>query len=113
MARDYKVFLEDVLEAVSKIRRYTAGLSKEVFSGDEKTLDAVVRNLEVIGEAIKKVPPEVRSKYPSVDWQRIAGLRVLAIRPAATLHGTVFARTMLRFFVATYALWTLPTTVAL
>ena len=57
MARDYKVFLEDILGAISKISRYTAGLSKEAFSRDEKTLDAVVRNLEVIGEAVKKLPP--------------------------------------------------------
>lgn len=79
MPRDYKVYLEDILEAIGKISRYTAGVSQEVFSRDEKTLDAVVRNLEIIGEAIKKVPGKIRSKYPEVEWKRIAGLRDILI----------------------------------
>ena len=79
MSRDYRVYLEDVLEAIRKIAGYTTGLSLEVFTGDVKTLDAVVRNLEVIGEAIKNVPDEVRSKHPEVDWKKIAGLRDVLI----------------------------------
>lgn len=79
MPRDYKVFLEDIVEAIAKIRRYTAGLSHDAFSKDEKTLDAVVRNLEVIGEAAKKVPLKVRSKHRQVDWKKIAGLRDILI----------------------------------
>jgi len=61
------------LEAVGKIRRYMAGLSQEAFSEDERTLDAVVCNLEVIGEAIKKVPAKIRSKHPEVEWKKIVG----------------------------------------
>ena len=79
MPRDYKIYLEDILEAIDRIRRYTAGLSLKTFSSDQKTLDAVVRNLEVIGEAVKKVPDEVRLKYPLVDWKKIAGLRDILI----------------------------------
>ena len=79
MSRDYKVYLEDILAAAAKIRRYTEGMTLQTFSGDEKTTDAVVRNLEVIGEAVKKIPLEVRSRYPAVDWRRIAGLRDLLI----------------------------------
>jgi uncharacterized protein with HEPN domain len=79
MPRDYKVYLEDILEAIGKIQRYTANLSQEAFSGDERTLDAVVRNLEIIGEASKKVPGKIRSKYPEVEWKRIAGLRDILI----------------------------------
>lgn len=79
MSRDYKVYLEDVLEAISKIRTYPVGLSLKMLSDDSKTLDAVVRNLEVIGEAIKKVPDEVRSNHPGIDWKRIAGLRDILI----------------------------------
>lgn len=79
MPRDYRVYLEDILEAIQKIHKYTRGLSLETFSGDSKTQDAVVRNLEVIGEAIKKVPDEVRSGYPHVDWKKIAGLRDILI----------------------------------
>jgi len=56
MPRDFRVYLEDILGAISKIRRYTDGLSKQGFAADEKTLDAVIRNLEVIGEAVKQLP---------------------------------------------------------
>lgn len=56
MPRDSRVCLEDILEATRKIASYTANLSKAVFLDDEKTFDAVVRNLEVIGEAAKKTP---------------------------------------------------------
>lgn len=67
MPRDFRVYLEDILGAIGKIRRYTNGLSKQAFATDEKTLDAVVRNLEVIGEAVKQLPPELRALEPSVD----------------------------------------------
>ena len=79
MPRDYKVFLEDILEAIEKVLKYTVGLSQGEFFQDEKTLDAVVRNLEIIGEAAKTIPPEIRSRYSSVDWKRIAGLRDILI----------------------------------
>lgn len=75
MSRDYKVFLEDILRAIAKVRRYTAGMSFEAFSADEKTADAVVRNLEVIGEATKKIPGEARAAHPAVDWRKVTGLR--------------------------------------
>jgi uncharacterized protein with HEPN domain len=56
MPRDYKVYLEDIAEAVRKIRSYTSSLSFQIFSSDIKTFDAVIRNLEIIGEATKQVP---------------------------------------------------------
>jgi uncharacterized protein with HEPN domain len=79
MPRDYKVYLDDILEATARIRAYTVGLSLEELRKDTKTLDAVVRNLEVIGEAAKKVPPEVRRRKPGVEWKKIAGLRDVLI----------------------------------
>ncbi|MBZ5562272.1 MAG: DUF86 domain-containing protein [Acidobacteriia bacterium] len=79
MPRDYKVHLEDILEAIQKIRNYTSGHTLKTFAQDAKTLDAVVRNLEVIGEATKKVPEKMRAEHPEVDWRRIAGLRDILV----------------------------------
>jgi uncharacterized protein with HEPN domain len=75
MPRDFNVYLEDVLDAVGKIRRYVAGMSYAQFRGDSKTQDAVIRNLEIIGEAIKKVPEDVRARHPQLEWKKIAGMR--------------------------------------
>ena len=79
MPRDSRVYLEDILGAIGKIRRYARGLSKQGFAADDKTLDAVVRNLEVIGEAVKQLPADLRAREPGIDWQKIAGLRDLLI----------------------------------
>jgi uncharacterized protein with HEPN domain len=79
MPRDYKVYLEDMLEAIQKIHRYMKGISFEDFAQDEKTVDAVVRNLEILGEAVKQIPDSLRLEYPQVDWSRIAGLRDILI----------------------------------
>jgi uncharacterized protein with HEPN domain len=79
MPRDYKVYLEDILQAITKIRKYTSGMSAATFAGDAKTFDAVIRNLEVIGEAAKTVPEAVRLSHPEVDWKKIAGLRDVLI----------------------------------
>jgi len=70
--RDVRVHLDDILEACKRVNTYTSNLSLEEFRGDQKTVDAVVRNLEVIGEAAKKVPDHVR-KMIDVEWKPIAG----------------------------------------
>ncbi len=75
MPRDYKISLDDILEAVNRIEDYTAGMDKFQFQADRKTIDAVVRNLEIIGEAAKNIPPDVRALSPNVPWPKIAGMR--------------------------------------
>ena len=77
--RDYKTYLEDIVQAAQKIDRYISELSLQTFSADEKTIDAVVRNLEVIGEAVRNIPGNIRERYPEIEWHRIAGLRNILI----------------------------------
>ncbi|WP_238569903.1 DUF86 domain-containing protein [Thermus thermophilus] len=68
-----------MLESLEKIERYTAGLTFERFAQDDRTVDAVVRNLEVIGEAARQIPSEVRERYPEVPWRRVIGLRNVVV----------------------------------
>lgn len=79
MPRDPLVFLDDILEACRKIESYRTNLTFDDFKADEKTIDAVARNLEIVGEATKKLPNELRAAIPGVDWPQIAGLRDILI----------------------------------
>lgn len=79
-------YLEDILDAVEKIERYTAEMGYEEFVTDEKTVDAVLRNFEVIGEAAKNVPEDVRQEYPEVPWSEMAGMRDKLIHGYATVE---------------------------
>jgi len=67
--------LEDILEAANKVLRYTNGMSLEAFRSDELVFDAVVRNLEIIGEAAKHLPREVQERMPDVEWSKAAAFR--------------------------------------
>lgn len=75
MSRDYKLYLDDMRMAAEKVMRYTEGVDLAHFVDDDKTYDAVVRNLEIIGEAAKHIPAEIQMRYPAVAWRSIAGLR--------------------------------------
>lgn len=75
MLRDHRLFLDDILEAIAKIRDYTDGLDYVTFTKDAKTQDAVVRNLEIIGEAAGRLPGSVLAASPETEWRKIVGLR--------------------------------------
>lgn len=74
--RDPKLLIEDMLIAIKKIRRYTENIqSLEEFKANELIADAVIRNLEVLGEAARKLPTEFQEEYPDIPWRNIIGLR--------------------------------------
>jgi len=77
--RDWKLFLRDITTCIERIGLYTAGLERKDFFADQKTMDAVMRNLEVIGEAAKKLPDNIKEKYPNVAWRKLGGLRDILI----------------------------------
>lgn len=68
-------YLNDILESISDIREFTAGMTREGFSRDKKTVNAVVRSLEVIGEAAGKIPLRIRDRRPDIPWEEIMGMR--------------------------------------
>jgi len=75
MKRDYRLYLDDILEAIGKIEKYTKGLNEGQFKKDDKTVDAVIRNFLVLSEAVKHIPQSIRRKYPNIPWKEMAGMR--------------------------------------
>lgn len=73
--RDTKLLLEDMLQSAKKIKRYTENLDFNSFIADEKTIDAVVRNFEIIGEASNRIDPDFKDNNPEIEWKRIRGFR--------------------------------------
>jgi len=79
MQRDYRIYLKDILSSISKIDEYVGDFSFQDLIKDSMRVDAVVRNLEIIGEAAKHVPEDIRKKYSFVDWRKISALRDILI----------------------------------
>lgn len=73
--RSPKLLIDDILASADKIRRYTAGMTFDQFTLDEKTTDAVARNFEIIGEAANRLSSDFKRQHPNIDWNRIRGFR--------------------------------------
>jgi len=73
--REFVDYLRDILDSIEKVGRFTEGMDFEHFSSDEKTVYAVIRALEIIGEAAKKVPRPVQRRHPDIPWREMSGIR--------------------------------------
>lgn len=73
--RSAQLLLEDMQESLQKIFKFTGGLTREAFMGDELVIDAVLRNFEVIGEAASQLPDEFVEEHPDVEWHKMIGMR--------------------------------------
>jgi len=73
--KDFRLYVQDILEAIGRIEQYLEGLTFEQFSKDIKTIDAVIRNFAIIGEAAKNIPVNVKLEHPEIAWKRMTGMR--------------------------------------
>jgi uncharacterized protein with HEPN domain len=75
MTRDYTDYIDDILNSIEEIEEFIEGMDFETFDDDRKTINAVIRSLEVMGEAATKIPTDIREKYPDIPWSKMAGMR--------------------------------------
>jgi uncharacterized protein with HEPN domain len=75
MSRKISLYLNDILKSCGKITSYTQEMTYEAFLEDDRTYEAVLLNLQIIGESVKNIPDEVRDRSPEIEWRKIAGLR--------------------------------------
>ncbi len=89
MSRDPRLYLEDIRDCCGKVLRYTEVMTLEQLAAGERTFDAVMRNLEITGEAARHVPPEIKDRHPEVEWRSIAGFRDVAIHAYPTIDAEI------------------------
>jgi len=73
--RDYGDFVQDIFDSINDVENFIDGMEFEDFINDKKTIYSVVRAIEIIGEAAKNIPEQIRTKYPDVPWKQMAGMR--------------------------------------
>lgn len=79
MKKDPKIFIEHILESIARIEEYTQEVTKDEFLDSGKIQDAVIRRIEVIGEAVKNIPDEIKERYRDIPWREMAGMRDILI----------------------------------
>lgn len=90
--RNYQFYLEDMLDSMERIMEYTDDLTFNEFRGNNLVSDAVIRNLEIVGEATKNVPERIRKKYPAIPWKEMYGLRNFVVMNISELTMIIFGK---------------------
>jgi len=75
MKKDPKIFLEHILQCIERIEEYVEGVTKKQFLESVQLQDSVIRRIEIMGEAVKNIPKQVKDKYPDIAWKEIGGMR--------------------------------------
>lgn len=86
MKKDVRVYIDDVLECIDKVGEYTEGVGEEEFYENTQIQDAVIRRLEIVGEAVKNIPVDFREQYPGIPRRKIAGMRDVLIHGYAGVN---------------------------
>jgi uncharacterized protein with HEPN domain len=73
--KEYGDYIQDIVDSITEASEFVHDMSYDVFSADKKTINAVIRSIEVIGEAAKNVPQTLRDRYPDIPWKKMAGMR--------------------------------------
>lgn len=89
MSRDERLYLEDIRESCQRILRYTQGMSFDAFVNNQMAYDAVLRNIDVVGEAAKHIPDDIRKNQTDIDWRRIAGMRDIVAHHYFSIHNEI------------------------
>jgi uncharacterized protein with HEPN domain len=90
----YDDYFRDILDAIQKAAVFINGMSEPRFRGDEKTQYAVIRAIEIIGEASKRIPDDIRRRYPSIPWREMTGMRDKLIHNYSTVNLDVVWKTV-------------------
>lgn len=89
MSRKIELYLFDIVNSIDKIKRYTEEITYEELVTNELIFDAVVFNLQIIGEAVKNIPQDIRDMYPQIEWRKIAGLRDIIAHAYFTIDSQI------------------------
>jgi len=73
--RNHRLYLKDILDALESIEKFVHDMGFEEFKRDDKTVSAVIRKFEIVGEATKQIPEEIKKKSPQTPWKEMAGMR--------------------------------------